>query len=606
MFPRHAAALALPAAAPPRETSMLRAMLLVAAACAALPAAPQGFIDRMVRDQQAEWQKERLEALEKDPDPRKRVEAADSFAGRNDPESLAALARALGDRDAKVRAAAASGLWRGGDKAAPHRAALQKALDDPDPDVVATAAGALASQGVKRAELAPANRRVLESPAASVSSRFYAARALTDEEAPPRLLGPMLAYLERNAGRGRPNDASSTNMALAQEAMERLVKATGDKGLVAPLLEALDSAPQPARPAILKAIGAFDPLPAGVAGAITRQLDSPDAKVRYAALSQLRRVKDERDVAGFVPRAADLLRDPDSSVRSEALWALGGAGGLAAAEVERVAAALQDKDESVRRSAARALGEIGDARQAVQATAKARVAAVARPALEAALERDGDRDVRGEAKAALAKLDATAGTTAAAAVAVPASPQAEAEGLATLRARGVKFEETGFFVALQKVDVPLARAFLDAGMSAKRPLVNMGSPIRAMLFASPACSARERPTRPATVAMVKLLLERGADPNQADEHGNTALQEAASKGCDREVMRLLIKAGADVNAKNKMDINAFEMGLWNAHDGLEELVASGFRLAPARVKVLSDAYKDKPASLALVRKAAGK
>ena len=46
------------------------------------------------------------------------------------------------------------------------------------------------------------------------------------------------------------------------------------------------------------------------------------------------------------------------------------------------------------------------------------------------------------------------------------------------------------------------------------------------------------------VAMLKLLLERGADVNASDQHGNTALMEAASKGCDREALKIFAIADA--------------------------------------------------------------
>jgi hypothetical protein len=104
--------------------------------------------------------------------------------------------------------------------------------------------------------------------------------------------------------------------------------------------------------------------------------------------------------------------------------------------------------------------------------------------------------------------------------------------------------------------------------------------------------------------MVKLLLERGADVNGADKNGNTAISEAASKGCDRELMRMLIKAGAKIDGKNVSGLTPFEMGLWMGHDGLEELIAAGYRLPPEKVKVYLDGYKDRPASVAMVKKAA--
>ena len=51
--------------------------------------------------------------------------------------------------------------------------------------------------------------------------------------------------------------------------------------------------------------------------------------------------------------------------------------------------------------------------------------------------------------------------------------------------------------------------------------------------------------------VVRMLLQAGAAPNASDEDGNTALIEAAR---DAGVALLLIKAGANVNARNNMGI----------------------------------------------------
>ena len=178
--------------------------------------------------------------------------------------------------------------------------------------------------------------------------------------------------------------------------------------------------------------------------------------------------------------------------------------------------------------------------------------------------------------------------------------------MAVLRKRKVQFEEGMWYRALSEVDVELVRAFLDAGMSPSASVADMGPPMRVMFFSSAACSARVRPTRAETKEIMKLLFERGADINASDKNKNTAITEAASKGCDREVMRMLIKAGARINVPNGSGLTPFEMGLWDAGDGLDELIAAGYRMPPDKVKQYLEGYKDRPASIAMVKKAAKK
>ena len=106
--------------------------------------------------------------------------------------------------------------------------------------------------------------------------------------------------------------------------------------------------------------------------------------------------------------------------------------------------------------------------------------------------------------------------------------------------------------------------------------------------------------------MLRLLIERGADVNAADEHGNTALMEAASKGCDRETIKILLAAGAKIDATNAAKLTAFEMGLYSGHDGLEELIAAGYRLTPEKAKAYTQGYAGKPAVQAMIKKATKK
>jgi HEAT repeat protein len=586
---------------------MARALIL-AFCLAAYPAFGflEKFIEKHMEEQSAEWKRETIETLAKGEDPKERAKAAKGLSGRKDPESIAALAGALSDPDAKVRQAAASGLWRIEKAAEPARPQLMKALDDPDPDVVSRVAGALQALGMKADELAPARKRVFASPEATLDSRFLVSRNLVGHEPPVRLAEVMIAYLDHVARgyTGSVSDKNRHNVELAEKALERLVKRTKDRALIPPLVEALDNAKGSAI-ILMKTLAWFEPKPEGFTQVLLARLDSPQPRVRHAALTHLRGMKGEKDVAMWMPRAAAMLQDADSSVRSEALWALGSAAGLASGEIDKVAAALGDPDKYVRRSAARAIGEIGEPRQAIPAADKARVAAAGRPALTAAMEKDADPDVRSEAKSALAKL--RRGTSVASApLSAPASTPSESSGMSVLRARKVTFEPSSYFRALSEGDVELVRAFLDAGMSPKNSLMDMGPPMRVMLFAGKACNPNVRPTKAQTKEIVRMLLERGADINGADKNGNTALMEAAGKGCDRELIRTMIKAGAKIHATNGSGLTPFEMGLWMGHDGLEELIAAGYRLPPAKVKGYLEGYKDRPAAQAMVKKAARK
>ena len=83
-------------------------------------------------------------------------------------------------------------------------------IHDPEANVVAYAAGALQAIGMKEAELAAPRKRVLDAPEASVSARFLVARNLVGYEAPGKLVGPMIEYLEHNARFRAPVRAGDT------------------------------------------------------------------------------------------------------------------------------------------------------------------------------------------------------------------------------------------------------------------------------------------------------------------------------------------------------------------------------------------------------------
>jgi len=77
------------------------------------------------------------------------------------------------------------------------------------------------------------------------------------------------------------------------------------------------------------------------------------------------------------------------------------------------------------------------------------------------------------------------------------------------------------------------------------------------------------------VAIVRLLLKAGANVNAKDREGSTALLSAATRG-HVEIVRLLLKASADVNAKNEYGNTAlYSAALFNHIEIVQLLLKAG-------------------------------
>jgi HEAT repeat protein len=154
------------------------------------------------------WATERVEMLSGSRDAAKRAEAAEYLGSFTYPDVIAALAAALQDPDARVRAAAAGSLWASGKASEPARTALLRALDDPAASVAIRAAGALETLGMAESELVRARRRVFETSGVSNVDQYMAARGLIGQLQPGALLPPILQFLD-GAAMPRPSSAQS-------------------------------------------------------------------------------------------------------------------------------------------------------------------------------------------------------------------------------------------------------------------------------------------------------------------------------------------------------------------------------------------------------------
>ncbi len=569
----------------------------------------------------------------KSKDAEKRLSAAKSLSSRKLPEGTAALIQGLADPDERVRAEAARSLGTYEKEAEPARAALIKALDDPRPSVAAQAAEALEKAlKMTEKELAPARTRVLDE--GGVTERFLAARSLVKQVPASRLIDPILDYIEAqfsglSSSDYKTRDASRNNLEIGETALQRLVKETRDRSLLKQLTVAAREFKE-RNDIPLKALSLYEPRPVGWARLLVDQLETRDPDVRAKVIALMGETATSAvDVALWAPAAARFEKDPDKWVRRAVVRALGEAGGLASEQIDVPLRALSNEAEADARGyAAEAIGEMGDRNQATPAAGKRLVAERAAPALKAASEKDPDPGVREKAARALARRQtgpmsvgapatkagtsmvapSTSGGSAAPAErprAVSGGGQSEADALSFLRSKKMAFDVNSFFGALTERDPAVVQAYLDAGMKPNER-ASSGDSALSFLFRAGACSPVQRPTPSAVKEIMKALLARGADANLADAQANTPLMAAAMGGCDRETIGLLLKAGAKVDAKNAAGLTAFEMGLFSGHDGLEELIAAGYRLPADKAALYRQGYATQPKSLALINKAVTK
>lgn len=147
-------------------------------------------------------------------------------------------------------------------------------------------------------------------------------------------------------------------------------------------------------------------------------------------------------------------------------------------------------------------------------------------------------------------------------------------------------------------DVERVEELLDAGTDLNDP--ELIKPV--LQLAAMSCAGKQVDTE-TIVAMMDLLIARGAKPNNPSDKELSALMTAAQQ-CPAPVVLRLVKAGADMKFRSSLGYTPLSMAfIVNNLDAAEALIDSGAKLSAEAAAKLADHHPDDPRYQNLLKRA---
>ena len=531
-----------------------------------------GFTQQMSKDERKNIERW-TKHLKKGTDA-ERYEAAEFLRLYKYPEAVALLSQTLKDPSPNVRVRAALSLYEMKEVARPAIPALLEALKDQDAYVRINAGATLMNLDVPENQVLPAIEELLNHPDPSIQ---VAAVHFLQGNVPFEQLMPVLSSALRTSDPKVREEAArefDDPKTLPAEALPILVGALNDPHAKV-------------RYHAASAIQSFGTKGTAALPALLKLLKDPDDDVRFEAIDAIESMGTWANNA--LPALQDVIRtDRDAGNRRAAVDALDRIDPEGRTVVPMLMEALKDTDPEVREAAVDTFGSLRPFPYEAVPQMQSLIATEKEDRVKKGLERIVERAE--SEKTSSVRLTKRSDPPVAPKGVTSAMPAEQAAQI--LKEKGVQMTTDEFWNRVNDADVDVVKAMLSAGFSPNTVLQGMS-------VLSVATRAYDRD--PAKKEIIRMLVNFGADVNYKDDIGTTPFFWAAGT-CESDILALMIKHGAVLEVAAKGGATTLtEAAMANNVENVRLLFKSGYKLKNEPPWLINSTKN--PEILALLRKA---